>query len=162
MFMMTDTTKEVAVNRSGDLFGPERHCAEAVAVAVLEALDRESQQAAAHATPFGGGFGRTFCEACGALSGGLIAIGHLHGRLDPGGDWDLPAELAAELRHRFVKEFGAVQCSVLRERFGQEAQMDECRKLVMGTTQLLLEILGKESSGESAMDCDRAACSCGS
>lgn len=44
-----------------------------------------------------GGFGKTYEETCGALSGALIVIGHLHGRRELGDNWDLPAELGAEI-----------------------------------------------------------------
>lgn len=99
---------------------------------------RDATEAAAHGTAFGGGVGRTFGELCGALSGGLIAIGHLHGRRQCGGDWDFPAALGAELRQRFFDQFGTSRCAVLRERFGPERQMDECRKIVRGTVEMLL------------------------
>ena len=89
-----DQTGKVGELASG-YFGSGFHCAEAVAKAVLESLGHDANAAVAHATAFGGGFGGTYCEACGALSGGLLAIGHLHGRCEPAADWDLPAELAA-------------------------------------------------------------------
>jgi C_GCAxxG_C_C family probable redox protein len=107
----------------------------------LEALNENPAQAAAHASAFGGGFGRSYEEACGALSGGLIAIGHLHGRSAPEGGWDMPAKLGAELRNRFVEDFGTTHCATLRERFGRERRMQQCRKLVHGVVVLLLELL---------------------
>lgn len=137
-------------------FGPDYHCAEAVAGAVLKTLGHDAREAMAHATAFGGGFGRTFCEACGALSGGLVAIGHMHGRREPGTSWDLPAELGAELRHSFVEEFGLTHCATLRERFGK-AQMDECRKVVARVAETLVALLADEHTGEDALDCDREA-----
>lgn len=140
------SAKETAEQHFGEGF----HCAEAVAWAVLEALGEETESAAAHATAFGGGFGRTFEEACGAISGGLIAIGHLHGRRKPEGEWDLPANLGAELRARFMEEFDTSNCAVLRERFGKEEQMQECRKVVGTTVTSLLEMLDR---GESRVEC---------
>jgi C_GCAxxG_C_C family probable redox protein len=107
----------------------------------LETRKENPAQAAAHSAAFGGGIGRSFEEACGALTGGLIAIGHLHGRRAPGGDWDLPAKLGAELRNRFIDDFGTSHCATLRGRFGQERQMQECRKLVHGMVVRLLELL---------------------
>ena len=130
-----------AADSAAELFGNGFHCAEAVAWAVLEALKENPAQAAAHATAFGGGFGRSFEEACGALSGGLIAIGHLHGRSAPQGDWDVPAKLGAKLRNRFVEDFGTTCCAKLRKDFGPERQMRECRNLVHGVVVRLLELL---------------------
>jgi len=140
--------KNPAIDRATDLFGNGFHCAEAVATAVLEALGEAPGEAAAHATAFGGGFGKTHDEACGALSGALIVIGHLHGRRAPGGEWDLPARLAAEARQRFIARFGTAHCATLRNRFGDERQMAECRNLVASVTETLLELLA-ENGGNS-------------
>lgn len=152
-----NSAKDAAARHFGDGF----HCAEAVAWAVLGALGEESESAAAHATAFGGGFGRTFQEACGALSGGLIAIGHLHGRPKPEGEWDLPADLGAELRQRFIDEFGTSHCASLRERFGEEQQMEECRKVVSATVGSLLEILDQDVNEPACSCCSQTSCSAG-
>jgi C_GCAxxG_C_C family probable redox protein len=144
-----------AADSAALLFGNGFHCAEAVAWAVLEALKENPAQATAHATAFGGGFGRSFEEACGALSGGLIAIGHLYGRSVPEGGWDVPAKLGAKLRDRFVEDFGTTHCATLRERFGQERQMAECRKLVQGVVVRLLELLEENPDKVEALSCDR-------
>lgn len=160
--MSSIAEKEIlaASTKASEYFGNGYHCAEAVASAVLEALGEDAREAAAHATAFGGGFGRSFGEACGAVSGGLIAIGHLCGRREPGGEWDLPAELGAELRSRFLMDFGTTHCETLRERFGEEAQMDECRKLVINVTGSLMRLLAEKRDGSMSLDCDRPACEC--
>ncbi len=144
---------QAASAKAGEYFGSGYHCAEAVAAAVLEALGEDAREAAAHATAFGGGFGRSFGEACGALSGGFIAIGHLHGRREPGGEWDLPAELGAEIRSRFLMDFGTTHCGALRERFGEESQIEECGKLVKNVTGSLLALLAEEWDGSTALCC---------
>lgn len=146
-----------AADAAAELFGNGFHCAEAVTWAVLEALKEDPAQAAAHATAFGGGFGRSFEEACGALSGGLIAIGHLHGRSAPQGPWDLPAKLGAELRNRFIEEFGTTHCATLRQCFGQERQMQECLKLVRGMVVRLLVLLEEDPDQFETLRCDRPA-----
>ena len=117
------------------------HCAEAVAAAVLEGLGKDPSLAVAHATAFGGGFGKTFDEACGALSGCLIVIGHLHGRRNPGENWDTPAAMARIIRQQFLEQFNTTHCATLRERFGEENQMSECSRLVKITTANLVELL---------------------
>ncbi|MCP4695000.1 MAG: C_GCAxxG_C_C family protein [Desulfobacterales bacterium] len=147
---------QAASTRASQHFVSGYHCAEAVASAVLEALGEDAREAAAHATAFGGGFGRSFGEACGAISGGLIAIGHLHGRREPGGEWDIPAELGAELRSRFVKDFGTTHCGALRDRFGEESQMEECGKLVERVVGALLAPLVEKRGGALAPCCQRA------
>lgn len=136
--------RRMAGEKAAESFGNGFHCAEAVVTAALEALGEDPSEAAAHATAFGGGFGRTYQEACGALSGALIAIGHLYGRRQRGGEWDLPAELGAEIRQRFLDDFGATHCATLRDRFGEEHQMAECRKLTKRVTTALLALLTKK------------------
>ena len=105
MKSITDNEIRMAGEVTAEYFGNGFHCAEAVAAAVLETLGEDASEAAAHATAFGGGFGRTYQEACGALSGALIAIGHLHGRRRPVDEWDLPATLGTKIRQRFLNDF---------------------------------------------------------
>lgn len=128
--MKNDCCSQLSVGeKAGKYFQNGYHCAEAVASAVLEDRDIDPRQAVAHATPFGGGMGRTFCETCGAISGGLIAIGHVHGRREIGENWDKPAAMGEALRNAFVKEYDVTDCGVLRERFGEE-QSIQCTRIV--------------------------------
>jgi len=128
-------------DRAGAYFGNGYHCAEAVVAAVLEGMGQEASGAIAHATAFGGGFGKTYEETCGALSGALIVIGHLHGRRELGDNWDLPAELGADIRQMFIDRFDTTHCRTLKEEFGDEAQMDQCRNIVRYVTRKILELL---------------------
>lgn len=156
---MTQTTmnpREEAGAKAAAIFGNGFHCAESVAVAVLETLGENPAEATAHATAFGGGVGETYEEACGALSGALIAIGHLYGRRNPGGDWALPAELGAEIREHFIEDHQSTRCLSLRQRFGEENQMAECRKIVATVANRLTALVL-----ESVAD-DGAACPEGS
>lgn len=169
MDRITENERDRASAVASEYFGNGFHCAEAVAWAVLEALGEDPSVATAHATAFGGGVGETYAGDCGAISGALIAIGHLHGRHNPGGSWALPAELGAELRQAFVEDHQSAQCASLRLRFGQEKQMDECRRLVKAVTEKVLALLTevtdtKASCGDCLPDAgaDKAvACSCG-
>jgi C_GCAxxG_C_C family probable redox protein len=133
--------RDQVATHAANLFGNGYHCAEAIVDAVLSASKRNAREVVAQATAFGGGMGKTQAEACGALSGGLIVIGYLHGRRNPGQDWDLPAELGAKLRTRFLESHGTTLCSALRDRFGEEQQMTECREIVRNITYELLMIL---------------------
>lgn len=133
--------------KAGDFFGNGFHCAEAVARAVIEGQGEDGTSAAAHATAFGGGFGKCFDEACGALSGALIAIGHFHGRTEPGADWEVPARMGAMVRDAFIRRWGTTHCRTLRDGFGEERQMDECRRIVEETVLDLLDVLDDEKAG---------------
>ena len=132
---------EIIGKKAGHYFDNGFHCAEAVAAAVLESFNENPSQAIAHATAFGGGIGRSFDEVCGAISGALIAIGHLHGRQTRGEEWDIPAAFAQKIRQKFIDQFKTTHCGTLRERFGEERQSRECSKLVEWVAQHLVEVL---------------------
>lgn len=140
---------EEAGERAASYFGEGYHCAEAVVAAFFESLGDDPTEAVAHATPFGGGFGKSFGDACGVLSGSMIAIGHVCGRRQRGDSWDRPAEFGAAIRQLFIDRYGTSNCSVLRERFGEEQQMTECRKLVREGTVALLRMYREGDSAES-------------
>lgn len=149
MTVIAQNDAQVAGKRAANYFGNGFHCAEAVVAAVLETIGEEPGMATAHATAFGGGFGRTFAEACGALAGGLIVIGHIHGRNIPDCDWDVPAILGDELRQHFISDFATTHCATLRQRFGEEHQMKECRNVVAQVAMSLVDLL-KEKEEASA------------
>ncbi|MBU1002348.1 MAG: C-GCAxxG-C-C family protein [Proteobacteria bacterium] len=154
---MNRTTPQEVAKRAGELFGKDYHCVEAVAKAVLESLGEDAGESVACATAFGGGFGRCHQETCGALCGALIAIGHLHGRREPGQNWDQAADLAATARKTFIQRHGTTHCQTLRDRFGEQEQMDECHNIVRLTTHNLIELLdGTEKNDGQACH----ACSC--
>jgi C_GCAxxG_C_C family probable redox protein len=142
--MNDELLQQQAGERAAGYFGEGYHCAEAVVAAFLETMGESAPETIAHATAFGGGFGKTFAEACGVLSGGMIAIGHMCGRRQRGENWDKPAELGAELRRQFIECNGTSNCAILRERFGQEEQMTECRKLVREGTIALIKVYQNE------------------
>ncbi len=127
--------------KAGNYFENGFHCAEAIVASVLEGLDKDPSQVIAQATAFGGGFGKTFDEACGALSGCLIVIGHLYGRNKSGENWDLPAQLAKDTREKFIANYKTTHCATLRHRFGEEHQSKECGKLVQHVAQELVTLL---------------------
>ena len=106
------------------------HCAESVLTAILEefqgtAPDRTTRLA----TCFGGGVGRTHQDICGALSGGLIALGCLYGRNKPGQDWSEAAGLGAQLRERFKALYGTTCCADILRAMGEQDNMHQCKRL---------------------------------
>lgn len=133
---------------AGQCFDEQYHCAESIVTAVMKVSSEDNPDITAHATAFGGGFGRTFTEACGVVSGGLLIIGHYHGRRSPDESWDLPAELGARFREEFIKRHETCNCMALRERFGEEQQMSECRKLIVEGTTSLVELLQEQQETE--------------
>ena len=122
------------------------HCAEAVSKAIVEACGNGSGKFDPQAaTAFGGGVGRTQQEMCGALIGGILAIGHLYGRKEPGSDWTDASELAAALRRRFVQEYKTTNCGALLATFGPQEDMMRCKQLSGEVAGMLAEILDKRS-----------------
>ncbi len=134
-------SKKVISRNAGKYFENGYHCAEAIVASVLEGMGKDASEAVAHATPFGAGMGRTFQEACGALSGCLIVIGHIHGRRQPGESWDMPAKLAAYIRQIFLDRYEITSCIELRNRFGEEMQQKECCNIVKILAADLVDLL---------------------
>ena len=94
------------------------------------------------ATGFSGGLGDTREELCGALSGGVMVIGALHGRSSRDED-DKPAiERAEAYRARFLERFGHVQCQVLRDTVVKVPDgLETCGGLVAEAAKLLMDVL---------------------
>jgi C_GCAxxG_C_C family probable redox protein len=143
--------------RTEELFRGGLHCAEAVLQAVLESQDVDQATFSPKvATAFGGGVGRSKKGLCGALSGGLIALGYLRGRSTPEESWEEIAVTADELRARFTEEYGCSRCGVVLERLGPQEKMDKCVRLAGNTAGMVFEALAEE-----AAPCSAQACGCG-
>jgi C_GCAxxG_C_C family probable redox protein len=88
--------------------------------------------------PFGGGVGGTREELCGVLSGGVLLLGAMRGRLSADQDDKPLYELVSEFRRRFVARFGSAQCQAVRDRMLEEDR--RCHPVVMEGTRILLEL----------------------
>lgn len=146
MFSLEERNR--AAGLAAEYFGNGYHCAEAVAAAVLETLGEESSAAIKYATAFGGGFGESFKEICGILSGSMIVIGHFHGRQQQGESWSEASQLGRTVLNRFTALHGTCNCGELRSRFGEKEQMTLCRKLVRQGAETLMEALNSKSSDD--------------
>jgi len=94
------------------------------------------------ATGLAGGVGDTQREMCGALSGGVLVIGGLLGRMSLS-ESDRPAlTLATRYRQRFMAKFGDTQCARLRETaVYAPGGLGSCAVLVERAVTILLELL---------------------
>jgi C_GCAxxG_C_C family probable redox protein len=92
-------------------------------------------------TGLGGGIGGTREEVCGALSGGVLAIGGLLGRQDPDTNDDEAYALCEEFRTRFLAEMGDTQCARLREAIDSPGGPGTCAPLVARAAGILMDIL---------------------
>lgn len=129
------------------------HCAEAVSKAIVEAYGKDSVTDIPQvATAFGGGVGRSKEDICGALAGGIIAIGSLYGRNQPGADWTVASEMAAKLKHRFVQKFDTTNCGALLATFGHQDNMMKCKRLSGEVAGMLADIIGEGRKDISDFD----------
>ncbi len=118
------------------------HCAEAVLIAVLESMNHPIHPTIPRSgTCFGGGVGRTHEELCGALAGGLMAVGCLLGRDQQGKSWDCAAQAAAALRERFLERQGSTCCGDILATLGPQQNQTLCHQLSAATAELTCEIL---------------------
>jgi len=134
--------KHQIITCTGELFNSGYHCSEAVFIGVGGSLLEELHpQAIRLSTPFAGGVGSSKLELCGALTGALMVIGGLYGRTRAGEDDTRCQELAAAYRAAFLRRFGWLKCQDLKDNFIGNSGEPNCRDLVEGATQLLLELV---------------------
>jgi C_GCAxxG_C_C family probable redox protein len=131
--------------RAFDLFQNGFNCAEAVSTAVVEWYGSGAAEFTPKAaTAFGGGVGGTKCETCGALTGGVIALGWLFGRTEPGADKQNVYAFATEFRNKFLDSFGSTQCKAILEAFGKQENLHECKRMTGAAAGILFDILEEE------------------
>ena len=151
--------------RTEELFRGGLHCAEAVLQAVLEGEGAAVGEGRAEfspriATAFGGGGGRSSKGLCGALSGGLMALGYLRGRNTPDEPWDEIAATADGLRARFAAEYGCTRCFVVLENLGPQEKMAKCVRLAGNTAGMIHEALHAEQDQQDQTAAQPCGCGC--
>ena len=126
------------------------NCAESVVMTAANEWKMRSKIIPRIATGFGGGIGRQG-YVCGALSGGVIALGLKCGR---GKAENIQARdktytLARELFKRFKEEFRSINCYELIEcnlttpeglEKSKKIQSEKCAKYIARTAELVLEM----------------------
>jgi len=134
--------KEEGVAEAARCWSRAFNCAESVRRGVCRAQGIElTDQAARMSTPFGGGVGRSE-DVCGALAGGVMAIGAEIGRISVEDDRLRSYEAAGKLHKFFCEEFGASQCKVLnRSDFKSPDHRVRCGRFVEGATRITIRIL---------------------
>lgn len=142
-------------DRALDLFRRGFSCSQAVFTPFAEAMGLDRDAALRLSQPFGGGIARRG-SLCGALTGGLLAIGLKHGRTRPDDDAarDTTYRLSREFMDRFARSFGAADCRDLlgcdigtpagaadAEARGLHAKV--CEKVVAGAVRMIEEVLAE-------------------
>lgn len=118
------------------------HCAESVALAITRLFCPELEEIACRmSTGFGGGLAGSRQEACGALTGGVLAIGLLCGRSNPEQGREAAYQISAAYRERFMARFGATICQTLRDGFNSSDTRTACRCLTAEAAGILYDVL---------------------
>ncbi|MEM2533445.1 MAG: C-GCAxxG-C-C family protein [Candidatus Nezhaarchaeales archaeon] len=138
-------------------------CSQCVLKALQEHLQLGDGESFKAASAFAGGVAR-MGEVCGALSGGIMAIGLAYGRekledarFSP--RYAKAMELAVDLYQRFEKEFGSVKCRDIQtflfgrafdlknpveyEEFVRAGAYEKCPEVVKKAAQLAAELILK-------------------
>jgi C_GCAxxG_C_C family probable redox protein len=140
---MSGTKRAEIEQMAFDYFQSGFNCAEAISKAILEAYSNEIHTDIPRmATGFGGGIGGSKAETCGTLNGGIIAIGCLFGRNRPGDDKKTAYEVSAEFRQKFIDTLGSSICPIILEKFGEQENLIECKKMTGRAAGILYTILG--------------------
>jgi C_GCAxxG_C_C family probable redox protein len=103
-------------------------------------------------TGLAGGVGCSHQEMCGALSGGVLLIGALHGRTKPTEDDSECQRLAAEYRERFAQELGATRCGDLRASGYGSDGTQPCSAVAERAARILLQVLAVEDEFEDTQE----------
>lgn len=136
-------SKTQASKKAFDYFNSGFHCAESISKAIVEVhgSEPESTEVQRYAAGFQGGIGGTHEDICGALSGGIVAIGCLRGRRAAGEDNQDVRALTTEYRRRFIAEFGSGTCQVLLDGMAEREDGFDCKKMTAIAAGLLSELL---------------------
>jgi C_GCAxxG_C_C family probable redox protein len=105
--------KNALSEKATALFDRGYNCAQSVLLTMFEQWNGKSDVIPKIATGFGGGIGRCG-SVCGALSGGIMALGIKYGTNEPSLEKRLKTyKLAQKFYRQFEKEHGSVLCREL-------------------------------------------------
>ena len=138
--------KREASQSAADYFEAGFHCAESVAQAIvaLHEGELEGREVQRYAAGFQGGIGGTQADICGALAGGIVAIGCLRGRREASQDNQEVKALCTAFRRRFVAEFGSSNCGAILEGLNERGDGSDCLQLTAKAAGLLEEVLAEK------------------
>lgn len=106
-------SKNMLSEKAASYFSEGYNCAQSVLLAMCEHWNGKSELIPKIATAFGGGIGRCG-SVCGALTGGIMALGVKYGTNESSLEKRLKAyELAQKFYKQFEKKHGSVLCREL-------------------------------------------------
>ncbi len=132
-----------------EIFNSGYNCTQAVLSRFAERFGMSREEAFKVATGFGGGIARSG-EACGAVTGAVMALGLRYGRKEGGdrADQENTYTKVNEFLERFRALHGSCVCRVILEgidlktpegqqAFGEKNMMDVCRRCVVDAADLV-------------------------
>lgn len=144
--------KAVLCEKAVSYFNEGYNCAQSVLLAMSEHWKCKNELVPKIATGFGGGIGR--CGSiCGALTGGVMAIGIKYGTNEPSTEKRLKSyELTQTLYERFEKRHASVLCcELIGYRLSNAVELEKarrekvfekkCSKFVGTVVEILLELI---------------------
>lgn len=96
------------------------------------------------ASGFCGGIGGSKDDICGALAGGVIAVGYLLGRMEQRQDISGAQRVIGEFRKAFIVAFGSTNCGIILKTLGEQEKSLKCKELTAKATGLLADLLEKK------------------
>jgi C_GCAxxG_C_C family probable redox protein len=153
---MTSESLQIILDRTEERFNSGYNCAESVFMAGAEMMGKDGPPSVM--TGFGGGIARQ-ASLCGALTGGIAAIGLACGRVERS-DNEAKAKvygLVSELFGRFRDEFGSELCPQvcgydlstpegLQGFVQNDTHRKVCSRFVLWTVEILGELLSKDQA----------------
>ena len=120
------------------------HCAESIARAILEHYgEHYNPEWIKAASAFQGGIGKCKQDVCGALTGGIVALGILKGRTNPETDHSEALFLANRFREEFIKKLGSTNCHTLLKTVVDPNPEYSCQHLTREATGILADVIEK-------------------
>jgi len=139
--MDTDTSLTLMKN-ARELMENGYHCSEAMLLALgAHYMGEIHPQTICMSTPFAGGVGCSHADLCGALTGGIMLIGAMHGRVDAQTNDERCQALAAAFRAQFLQAFGWLKCQDLKDHWIGLSGQESCAALMEKAAGLLIEVL---------------------
>ena len=143
---------EQAPQRSLELFRSGFFCAESVLLAIAESQGIQSDLIPKIATGFCSGISRTG-GMCGAVSGAIMGIGLVAGRVSPDESIETSYALVQKLIGRFEEQYGSVNCRQLigcdlaseagQRYFMENNLMERCLQCAADATRLAISLLAE-------------------
>lgn len=130
-------------------------CSESVLLAISNWLEVQSELIPKIATGFGAGIGGRG-SVCGAISGGIMALGLSFGRDDVKKQKARPYWFALDLLERFEEEFGHIMCRELtgcdlateagRKKYADEKLWEtKCRQYIRSVTAIVFDLISEKT-----------------